>query len=212
MPEADCCSFAVSCVAPLRAAQAFRPFGEECFCVDGDGLAQGPGVFRVRSVDLHLVYTDGVRAPLPFEQPIALLNSDWAFGAVVLAVMLVSLAGRSAGLRALGSLTLAALSMAAAFPVGAAVTGVIGLIAGAGYGLGGMVVLGGSVAAFVSWVVAAVVLVRRGAASAKWTFGLGALAVALVVAVLAARAWNPVWARAVLRLAPAHVSAPASQG
>lgn len=123
--------------------------------------------------------------------------------------------GRSAGLRALGSLTLAALSMAVAFPFGAAVTGVIGLVTlptSAGYGFGGMLVLGGSVAAFVSWVVAAVVLVRRGAASARWTFGLGALAVALVVAVLAARAWDPVWARAVLRLAPAHVSAPAPQG
>jgi hypothetical protein len=105
MAELECC------VPLLKCAEGETTFGErrfgggeECFCVDSHGLAQGIGVFRMPGLDLRTTYLAGVRVVEGDHRLEQFINSDsagWVLALLVVALAL--LGGVREGLRAVAA-------------------------------------------------------------------------------------------------------------
>lgn len=105
MAELECCVPLLKC-AEGQTTFGERRFGggEECFCVDSRGFAQGAGVFRLPRVDLVTSYRDGARSLEGDHRLERVINSDAAglvLGGLVIALSL--LGGAREGLRALAA-------------------------------------------------------------------------------------------------------------
>jgi hypothetical protein len=105
MAELECCVPLLKC-AEGQTTFGERRFGggEECFCVDSRGLAQGVGVFRMRGVDLVTSYRDGARTVEGDHRLERVINSEGAGLVLVgLVIALSLLGGAREGLRALAA-------------------------------------------------------------------------------------------------------------
>ena len=216
MNETPCCSAAVSCPEPLEKMELLRSSGEECFCVDAAGLAQGHGVFRTDGLDVTVEYVDGARLLDPSLERYRLVLDEGAFGVVPLAVLAAALLGRARGLRALGVVLASSVTGIAGYALGGAVGLVLLLVLGPvlgpgfGYGAGGFLVLVGLLTSIVTFLGATRALLRRGAASPGWTAALIAVGLVCSALLVAARQSDEARAMDALGRAPTPVTRPAS--
>lgn len=202
-----CCLPELSCPPVLKPVAVLRSGGEECFCVDGQGLAQGQGFLRTASVDLPLVYTEGTRALPDHLAPLEFLNSGDAFAVVAALVVLVAMLKPQQGLRALAAMVVSVLGGAAVMPFSVVLMLVLSAVMRPNYGQAEMCV---ALTAVLGFVFTLAGLLHRGFAQRRWVLLVLGTTAVLITALFEARGVPFARAQAALSNMPPTATMPAS--